>query len=312
MGLSHGDYYTLSWLQWTNDINKTINAGLYVAHIDTGVRSFYDGMSPNAGVNAYNTKANTWQRIYATFQVSTSVNLSASVNLYMYGHRGGGGTIKLSDVQLEIGDIPSPYSNTLDRTNSQSLVDSISDTETISYSLTYSSNNEFEFNGTSDYIRIAQPNVSVSPNVFSITGWIYPGDQSTFFISPSSAGSDHFIRYDNSQKRLAFQVTEAADVNNHAIYSTTNSVPLNTWSHFSCNISDRYRNMYINGEFASETTSTYDPAGWTGYWYLGARANGTSYRLIGKLPNLNIYNRILTAEEVKQHYLATKGLYGVV
>jgi len=177
-------------------------------------------------------------------------------------------------------------------------------------SLTYNSDGTFEFDGTSDYITIPEPNVGLSPNSWTIEGWINPENQRSFFITPNSNGIDNFLEYDNTNKRIAVKVCESADTNERYFYSNSQSVPLNTWSHFSASISNLNVKLYINGVNHVDQTETISMSDWSGIWHIGRRANGTFY-LDGSLSNIKIYNRALSAAEIKQNFNATRGRFGI-
>ena len=59
MGLTTGNTYTISWLQWTDDIAKSINAGLYGPDT-SGSYNFHDGLS-NSFATSYNSLPFIWQ-----------------------------------------------------------------------------------------------------------------------------------------------------------------------------------------------------------------------------------------------------------
>ena len=177
-------------------------------------------------------------------------------------------------------------------------------------SLTYNSDGTFSFNGTDNYITTTQPNVQTSPNNWTVEGWIKPGNQTAFFITPNSNGIDNFLRYDNSGKQISFNVCEIADVNGRVFSSGVNTVPLNTWSHFAASINNLTVKIHINGELKYSGTETISMSGWTGIWRIGQRGNSTNY-LLGDLNNLKVYNRELSTSEVARNFEALRGRYGI-
>lgn len=161
------------------------------------------------------------------------------------------------------------------------------------------------FDGIDDYANIPQPNIQTSPNVFTISGWIYPENQYARFLTPTSNGIDQWVGYDNTNQRLELTITEIADVNNRSRYSTTGSVPLNRWTHWTISINDKEIRMYINGVLDSSYTEVIDIGAWNLTWTLGQRGNSTSW-FKGRMDELRVYNRILTLAEVKAVYKANE------
>lgn len=109
LGLSAGSQYVISWLQWTSDISKSANVGVYGPNT-SGTYGFYDGLS-NSQTTSYNTLPYTWQRVYAIFTVNSVRNMNAGSTLYMYGHFGPRGTLKIADVQFEKKNHVTPFTS---------------------------------------------------------------------------------------------------------------------------------------------------------------------------------------------------------
>lgn len=149
MGLDYGDQYVISWLQWTDDITKSTNAGLYNKNL-SGTNGFWDGQSNNRGPTAYNTKPHTWERVYAVFTVSTSRDLSSAPSVYMYGQYGPRAMLKITDVQMEVTSTPSSFTKSNTRSNTESMVDLIGGGVVTVNSLTREDNNNFSFEGSTN------------------------------------------------------------------------------------------------------------------------------------------------------------------
>lgn len=172
---------------------------------------------------------------------------------------------------------------------------------------------DISYDAVDDYSYISQPAIDLSSvQKWSLCLWIYPitGTSTSFFVSPLSSGVDHFMIYDASNKRVSFRVTERSDTNSRNMYTPVNTVPLDTWTFLCFNIDDLYRNIYVNGEFSVERTETAFCAPWLGSWYFGTRAIQTA-RLLGKLSEIKIYNRNLSALEINQTFQATRDRYGI-
>jgi Concanavalin A-like lectin/glucanases superfamily/Carbohydrate binding domain len=220
-----------------------------------------------------------------------------------------GTTIKLLKPQIEIGSFATPFVNGT-RLNTESIKDLTLSNIVTSNSLTYAIDGSFSFNGTSNYITIPQPAIQVSPNRWTISGWIKPNvNHDSFFLTPQSAGVDHFLALTvNAAFRVS--ITETSDVNNRTYYSPNGSVPAGVWTHFSVSIDNLTLKLFINGVQYINQTETISIAGWTGNWILGQRGNST-YWLNGSISSLSVYDRVLSDSEVKQNFNALRGRYGV-
>ena len=62
--------------------------------------------------------------------------------------------------------------------------------------------------------------------------------------------------------------------------------------------------LYLNG--VQVATTNHSPSGWGSYYYLGRIGVATGEYLRGTIYNTAIYNKSLTADEVRQNYLSTK------
>lgn len=150
MGLSAGSTYTISWLQWVDNISKCANSGVY-APTSGGSFSFHDGLSSTQRTS-FNTKVGVWQRVYATFTVSSGLNYTSGLSIYMYGHdTGGRSTVKVADVQMEVGT-RSGFSKASTRSSTQAIIDMASGISVTANSLTYNANNTFSYDGTSSWL----------------------------------------------------------------------------------------------------------------------------------------------------------------
>lgn len=299
MGLAAGSTYSISWLQWTDDIAKAIQAGLYGLNTG-GTNNFNDGLSLGQSTS-YNTLPYTWQRVYATFTVSSSWNMTAGIACYMYGHYVKRGTLKITDVQIEVGT-PSGFSKSLTRSSSQSLINIIDNQAATISDLTYENNNSFTFDGTNDLITCG----TFSAQYLTLSAWVY---------KTSSAVNQGICR-----KNYSWAVSQyggglqVAPGTSWAFYNTGYTIPLNTWINIAYTYSGTgatgSQRVYINGTniWSSSVGSGSLPANSNpvriGYddnsWYWG-----------GRISNVQIYNKALTELEVKQNFNALRGRYNL-
>jgi hypothetical protein len=307
MGLGYGSTYTISWLQWTDDIAKSTNAGLYGANTG-GSNNFHDGLS-NSFATSYNTLPNTWQRVYATFTVSSAWNLAAGLSCYMYGHYIKRGTVKVADVQVETG-IPSGFSKQQTRSNTQAILDITGNNTVTAASLTYASNNTFSFDGSSNYID-SGPIALTGTATQSITWacWVRPttgtGDiinmvypTAGWNMCPIWASGQVFYAKVWSNPNLTSGTTFTLNQYYYLVLVRNNATNTNSF--------------YINGQLVASNIGGYSSSGAANNHYFGrAGSQATNTFFNGQIPTAQIYTRALLADEIQQNFAAYRTRFGI-
>lgn len=299
MGLAAGSTYTISWLQWTDDLGKSANAGLY-SNIGFG-----DGLSNDKGATAYNTKVRTWQRVYATFTVNGTSSLTSGLSAYMYGQDGPRGTLKIADVQIEVGSVPSRFSDTLTRSNTQSIVNLAGNSIATVSTLTYAPDNTFSFNGSANYIAVNSiANSGNSPR--SVFAWIKTTTGGCIFSSGTALPTQAFnlVTYGSSKVGVMgynndFYPTSGANITNnvwHYVGAVANGTGTIT--------------TYVDGVQDNVGNITYSTTGQNNFVGKSNHAGAESY-WNGNIGVVHYYNKALTAAEVKQNFNALKGKFGL-
>lgn len=315
MGLGYGDLYTISWLQWTDSTSKSVNAGMYGANT-SGVNNFHDGLSQSAydSTNAYNTKPYTWQRVWATFQVNATRNLSAGWSCYMYGYFNTRNAVKIADVQIETGYVsPLIENGGSTRSNTQALLDLTGRNTITATSLTYTSNGSFSFNGVDNKGTFTSPVTSTSPQTYEI--W-------TNAIASASADSGYgYILFNNnisattgaSYLTIGIRPTqEYFAAFNGAFASMGTGVTANNSNTVQIVLSwdGSVQRVYVNGELKNSQALTTTPQNFSSVTCFGDYT--TTYRMIqGNVYAIKAYNRALTQDEIRQNFNALRGRYGI-
>lgn len=180
------------------------------------------------------------------------------------------------------------------------------------FGTTYDSNNlgSLDFDGTDDYYTITQPAITTSPNSWTISLWMNPGNQSSRFITPQSNGIDQYLIYNPTNQGVQIRVATSADTNERTRSMSVNTVPLNKWTFLTISLDNLTIKMYSNGILRNTFTETLSIANWTANWVVGQRGNATNWYL-GKMSNLMVYDRVLSDDEVLQNYNSTKGRFGL-
>lgn len=298
MGLSVGDTYTISWLQWTDNISRSAYVGLYS---NNGTSSnFWDGRR-----YAYNTKVATWQRVYHTYTVSNN-GTTYSTNVYMYGHHGGTGVLKIADVQLEKGG-PSPFiSGSSEATSTRSSTTALLDW-TGNYTLTinnlvYNSDGTFSFSGSHN-IDLNSQNIISGTNPFTIESWTNKtgGSYGAIFGNFGSGYTSGNIWW----------ATAGLYISPGSVYHSDYANTM-AGKHHSAVTRDSSGNvrLYRDGVLVSTgTLTTSIPSNIN--FRIGTDVNGTGEAMYGDIYSVKVYNRVLTDNEIAQNFNALRGRYGL-
>ena len=169
---------------------------------------------------------------------------------------------------------------------------------------TYNSSNlgAFVLDGSNDYILVnSQANI-LSKTAYTKIAFIYISNFSTVnnIISGGFSGQHAFWMFG----------TDKLNAGHNGAWNTVvgaTSLSLNTWYFAAVTYSDSTGwKLYLNGreDGTSATTTTF-----TGNQeiVIGAYSSGNNFT--GRISNIQVYNRALTATEIFQNYHATKGRY---
>ena len=319
LGMSAGQKYTISWLQWTSDLNLCADTGFYSRNT-SNTWGFHDGRSNG---NSKNTLLNTWQRVSYTFTVNAVRNLNDSNgNVYMYGHTTSniGGTLKIADVQLELKDHATQFTGLTSGTNgrttrssTQGLLD-LTGNSTIDLSnVSFDSNAQMTFDGTDDWLNIP---VALNAGNFTYETVMQASNASYQIFSagtgvPSSGGTtiQAFVNSSGALINLYAPVGgsgwQYGSYNNQSAYVGVSGairhitvVNLNTnWK------------TYVNGVLVGDV-NFFVPN--TGNAIGVARAAMQNISTVSTTVYMSkVYNRALTAQEVASNYNAIKSRFSI-
>jgi len=182
---------------------------------------------------------------------------------------------------------------------------------------TFNANNSgsIVFDGTNDYINCGT-DLAISGS-WTIFGFVRSSVSSTsqIIIQRSGAGPSYFQNYGifiiNNNK---FGCQTSADSYKRAESSTT--MATNTWYYVTgvYNSATKILSIYINGNFEASSTALVGdpPTTGTQYTTLGAGDGLTAAnRLTGNIALGSIYNRALSAAEIRQNFNALRGRFGI-
>jgi len=311
-GKTYGDTYTISWLQWVDDLSKNARTGLYT-QTTSGSNGFHDGQSTSA--SSYNTKLRTWQRVYQTYTTASSRNLNHSMaSIYMYGHYSPRAVVKVADVQWQWGSTPFPFSETSERSDTESLIDLKRTTDISVSNVSFDSTGQPTFDGTDDYITIPGSSGITSDAktveiMFKMNG-SYPNfSPLAIYANGSSSTNRIWLGLQNNKFRMHGWGTDDPE--------GTTTISADEWyvCTFSYDKSTQAMKVYTNGVLETSTTNTQGgvTASSSLNWYLGTVPGGwqsVTYSDVD-IPSFKIYNRILSDAEVAQNYKAYKSRFNI-
>lgn len=301
LGLKYGDKYAISWLQWTDSLAKSANAGLYGKNL-SGVRSFYDGQS-NKDASSYNSKLSTWQRVSSVFTVSESRDLADPVSIYMYGYHGGRGTVRISDVQIEIKDHATEFTPTarngkvLDTSGyeNHAPLDPITTPAWIKESRI--GDGAYRFNGLNNVIHTDSD--SNPTKEITLYAWVKPADV--------PATSDRAIII---QKLGNFYLTVKPDrtVSSYwygtvpaGYHDTSEKLEPNKWSQIASVWDGEFVNLYINGRLSKRIAVKTPGITTSAKITIGCEYGHARY-FKGDIDDIRVYASALSTKDIKELY----------
>jgi len=173
-----------------------------------------------------------------------------------------------------------------------------------------------DFDGSSDHIDIPQNSTLDIDTTFTIAFWVYfTSQQATCYLINNYQGTggqsgDSILIHSNSSGSGNTIEAHIDDNSNPTSWATTTVLAPDVWYHVALvrNYGTDDAKVYINGELDSSQTDTASTSVTSDRdWCFGAKAEGvSSENFDGLLDDIRIYNRALSASEVKRLYFETK------
>jgi hypothetical protein len=216
--------------------------------------------------------------------------------------------------QCEINSFATPFVNGT-RSNTQAILDLTNNNTVTANSLTYASDGTFSFNGSSNFISIANSSTIRPSTELTVECIIKPTTTPTSWSQLIGYGQ---ADYPNGNYLLFLETASTlcralARVNNTEYRCNTSyTAPVNQFTYitFTMKTGDAIRS-YFNG-VANITSAlpagTFTYNGTTSAYQIGSP--GGSW-FPGEIPSMKVYNRALTAAEVQQNFNALRGRYGL-
>lgn len=162
------------------------------------------------------------------------------------------------------------------------------------------------FDGEDEYIRVMN---SFNLAEFTVCGWFMPNegaDDDALISKFEDTSNGWWVEYVGGELLIKDDIGSPGS--DDLLYQT--AIPQMKWTHFCAGINSDPRNfLYINGALIGDSDTP------VGSWdditsdriYIGQRGNG-SKDVDGRLDDIRLYNRALTASEVQEIYNARDGV----
>ena len=317
-GMVPGDQYTLSWLQWNSDGVKRPNVGVYWN--SGGSNNFWDG-TRDAGASA----AGKWERKSTTWTLG-NYDTNTGLTIYMYGMYYSRATLRIADVQLEKKSHATTFSFNYNRANTEGLLDLTGDSTIDLSNVSFDSNAQIVFDETDDRISMGDTSftdfgtgnfsvecvVYIDPSITVSTGH-YKGIVTKKGAGAANAGFG--IYYNTGYGKFLWSTADGSSAVERFTSNTWSSL-VGTYIHVVMVRDSSATNnghFYINGVYESITSGgTLMDVDNDYNLVIGASSTlFVNYFLNGEVPIAKIYNRALTASEVKSNFNAIKGRFNI-
>ena len=270
---------------------------------------------------------NGWWWAWNTFTTAATTNRLLNVSAFYYQYSNTVDKLSVASALLTPGNYTGlhpkywPAMNTT-RSNTTSLTDLTGKNTITANSLTYSASGAVSFGG-SDYATVGA--IAGSFSSFTVCIWFNSSSVSNYrnpidcnySTYPSATGNVGPRLEQNSSGNLNWVVSGNTTNNSVADNFTVQNIGLlaNTWYHVCLTWTSGSANTYLNGASANAVNAA-TPNGFTGTFGSvvigkGFILGGTERPFIGIIGAVNIYNRVLSADEIAQNFNALRGVYGI-
>ncbi len=169
-----------------------------------------------------------------------------------------------------------------------------------------------QFDGIDDYVDCGSDEILVPKDDFTLEAWIYMNnmplvEEGSFVQNPvlfKNSVSNYMLMVMYHQRSLLLHVGGIHQ------FLVTESLPMERWIHIAATVYDGYiATVYANGEIAGQNSGELIFSAAKKPVLIGRRVSegsGHSSSFDGIIDEVRIYNRALSAEEMKAHYNAGK------
>ena len=252
-----------------------------------------------------------WYYAWGTFTTQATTNWLGHCGTFYYRYSNIPDNLSVAKVAIIQGNYsgmhPKYWPNTATtRSNTQTILDLTNNNTLTASSLTYNSNGTFSFNGNGNVIDCGNSAIinaiSGTTNV-TVESWVNLsgyGSSGYGVITHKGYPWAWLMENPNNRMQIRFYLSNSGDVS--CADSSTHA--LNTWYHFVGTYDGTSMKFYRNGELTNTVAGSGTLGGNGINMVIGSY--GGAYYSQGQIPIVKIYNRTLSAEEVKQNFNAHK------
>ena len=291
-------YLTLGNTGLTNYTNALFN-------LTTGTITSTSVVGTGTYINsAITSLGNGWYRCSVTGIVDSSATLIRTDYVFP-----NSSTIYGCNMQLEVGSFATPFVNGT-RSTAQALLDLTNNNTLTASSLTYASDNTFSFNGNTNYISTTNTGMVHGTSNFSYSGWVnfsgLPGSGTIFENGFYYAGI--LIRFQTNIIAVYADYSVSSYVSSFSFTPT-----IGVWYHLVITRVGNNILLYSNGVLLSTnpfgTNMNVVPS--NNLMFIGMSQHAAGQCFNGKITNVQVYNKALSASEVTQNFNALRGRFGI-
>lgn len=323
---SGGDQY--QYRGYGHGVNKGGSTFTYSAYIRTSAISGTGvGMSTywfdingnwiftNNTASARVTGTQDWTRVTATSTAPAGTYYTIAI--FYPVDKNGVGTYWITDVQIEEKSYVTPFVVGI-RSVTQGLLPLVSKSEISLALASFDSDAQISLDGTGDFIRIDQDGNYFQPSFTWEMVVKFTSIQNTYqglvwaegsTLGGAYSGEQYLLTLYNNQY-FHYRIQNATTGWTNTDTSTIDFNP-QLYNHIVWQFSNGTTNIYINGNLFHTDTSrgAYNGSKFSPF-FLGARNDG-AYSSAIKMPVARLYNRILSADEVKQNFNFYDARFGI-
>jgi len=274
----------------------------------------YGGSALSATVSAANSLQNVWQRASFTAGPTSAAGTQA---MFLYpggcnpGRLADSGTVYFRNPKVEFTNVDTGNS-TFNSTSNIGLWYDLSSNGrngTLNGPTSNVSNKgNILFNGSSDYINgIGSSIVPTSTAPYTVSVWCYRNTNNSGYKellaqwTSANSSNSFFFGFDNSAVRFT---------DNWNPITVAGAGNTNVWMNLVGVYTVSNAFIYLNGVLAATKGSGFTYTG-TGPLIIGRQGELNGEYFDGRISNVLVYNRALTAAEISQNYEATKTRFGL-
>ena len=187
-------------------------------------------------------------------------------------------------------------------------------------SLTYATDNTFSFNGSSNYILVANSTSLQVADTFTISVWIYATTLSNrygvFSTRTNNASGCWQLEVGTGSAATGTNLGRLAitGVGTWIFESSDNAININQWYNV-CFVKPNNATqggiMYVNGaSISAAQTTAYTILNNSDAKSIGC-GSSLGQQFPGRISNIQFYNRALTSDEIKQNFNSLRPKYGI-